>query len=49
VRIYGEIAIATGTVSTIGGSDSKPKRTACTEVFICALEVGWPPMLKNRG
>jgi ketosteroid isomerase-like protein len=34
VRIYGDIAIATGIVSTIGGSDSKPKSTAFTDVFI---------------
>lgn len=34
VRIYGDVAIATGIVSTVRSSDSKPKRTAFTDVFI---------------
>ena len=34
VRIYGEVAIATGIVYAVGNSDGKPKRTAFTDVFI---------------
>jgi hypothetical protein len=34
VRIYGEVAIATGIVSTIHDSGAKAKRTAFTDVFV---------------
>ena len=34
VRIYGEVAIATGIVSTIHDSGTKAKRTAFTDVFV---------------
>jgi ketosteroid isomerase-like protein len=34
VRIYGDVAIATGIVSTVRDNDSKPKRTAFTDVFV---------------
>jgi uncharacterized protein DUF4440 len=34
VRIYGEVAIATGIVSNVRDSESQPKRTAFTDVFV---------------
>ncbi len=34
IRIYGDVAIATGIVSTLLKPESKPKRTAFTDVFI---------------
>ncbi len=34
VRIYGDVAIATGIVSTLRDQNSKPKRTAFTDVFV---------------
>jgi hypothetical protein len=34
VRIYGEVAIATGIVSLVCDQDSKPKRTAFTDVVV---------------
>jgi ketosteroid isomerase-like protein len=34
VRIYGDVAIATGIVSTIHDSGAKAKRTAFTDVFV---------------
>jgi len=34
VRIYGDVAIANGIVSTVRDQDSKPKRTAFTDVFL---------------
>lgn len=34
VRIYGDVAIATGIVSSLREPGSKPKRTAFTDVFV---------------
>lgn len=34
VRIYGDVAVATGIVSTLLDPNSKPKRTAFTDVFV---------------
>jgi hypothetical protein len=34
VRIYGDVAVATGIVSTLRDQTSQPKRTAFTDVFV---------------
>jgi hypothetical protein len=34
VRIYGDVAIANGIVNTVRDQNSKPKRTAFTDVFV---------------
>ncbi len=41
VRIYGEVAIANGIVSTIRDRESKPARTAFTDVFVRRAGKWW--------
>src|SRR6202021_3403486 len=48
VRIYGDVAIATGIVSTIHDPGAKATRTAFTDVFVRRDEKGWAVKAKKR-
>jgi hypothetical protein len=45
VRIYGEVAVAVGIVSSVPNSDWKPSRTAFTDVFVPPVVI---PLLSRQ-